>query len=297
MLALILAGCSGPIAGGEKVSVDLSVRAPIPEIGSIEPQTLRIAVAAVLSPEGTIESYGELAAYLGEQLGRPTQLVQRRTYAEINDLVASNEVDLAFVCTSAYVAGHDEATMDLLVVPEIDGKTVYRSAIIVARSSSARSLEDLRDASFAFTDPISNTGRVYPTFALLEMGESPEQFFSETIFTYGHDRSIEAVAERVVDGAAVDELVLSHMLESDPRLADRIRVVGLSPDFGIPPVVVPSDTPASIRAVFEELLMGLESAPEGPGILADLGVDRFVKGFDGAYDSVRDMVEVTGIGP
>ena len=129
------------------------------------------------------------------------------------------------------------------------------------------------------------------------MGESPEQFFSETIFTYGHDRSIEAVAERVVDGAAVDELVLSHMLESDPRLADRIRVVGLSPDFGIPPVVVPSDTPASIRAVFEELLMGLESAPEGPGILADLGVDRFVKGFDGAYDSVRDMVEVTGIGP
>ena len=296
VLALILAGCSSPIAGDSNVSIDLSVRTPIPEIGSIEAQPLRIAVAAVLSPEGTVESYAELAEYLGEQLGRPAQLVQRRTYAEVNDLVAANKVDLAFVCTSAYVAGHDESIMDLLVVPEIDGETVYRSAIIVPASSAATSLEDLKGASFAFTDPISNTGRVYPTFALLQMGESPDQFFSETTFTYGHDRSVEAVAARVVDGAAVDELVLNNMLASDPGLADRIRVVGLSPDFGIPPVVVPSGSPASVRAVFMDLLMGLEDAPEGPRILADLGVDRFVMGTDDAYDSVRTMVDATGIG-
>ena len=296
VLSLVLAGCSARAAGESGVSIDLSVRAPIPEVGSIDPQPLRIAVAAVLSPEGTVESYAELAKYLGEQLGRPAQLVQRRTYAEVNDLVATNQVDLAFVCTSAYVAGHDASIMDLLVVPEIDGETVYRSAIIVPMSSAAESLDDLRGASFAFTDPISNTGRVYPTFALLEMGESPEQFFSETIFTYGHDRSIEAVAARVVDGAAVDELVLSNMLERDPDLAKRVRVVGLSADFGIPPVVVPSGTPASTRAIFEGLLMGLEDGPEGPRILADLGVDRFVLGSDDAYDSVRTMVDATGIG-
>jgi len=296
MLALVLAGCSNLVAGDANVSIDLSVRASIPEVGSIDPQPLRIAVAAVLSPEGTVESYAELAKYLGEQLGRPVQLVQRRTYAEVNDLVAANEVDLAFVCTSAYVAGHDESIMDLLVVPEIDGETVYRSAIIVPESSPATSLEDLEGASFAFTDPISNTGRVYPTYALLQLGESPERFFSETIFTYGHDRSVEAVAEGVVDGAAVDELVLSNMLERDPGLAERIRVVGLSPNFGIPPVVVPSGTPVSMRVVFAELLMGLEDAPEGPRILADLGVDRFVVGRDDAYDSVRMMVAETGIG-
>ncbi len=296
VLSLVLAACTSQAVGDSEVSIDLSVRAPIPEIGEIEPLPLRIAVAAILSPEGTVESYAKLAKYLGEQLGRPAQLVQRRTYAEVNDLVATNQVDLAFVCTSAYVAGHDASIMDLLVVPEIDGETVYRSAIIVPATSSAASLEDLKGSSFAFTDPISNTGRVYPTFALLELGESPEEFFSETIFTYGHDRSIEAVAARVVDGAAVDEVVLSNMLENDPGLADRIRVIGLSADFGIPPVVVPSGTPASMRAVFEELLMGLEDAPQGPLILADLGVDRFVMGTDDAYDSVREMVEATGIG-
>ncbi len=293
---VMAAGCSGFAATGSAVPIDLTARDPIPEVGFIEPQPLRIAVAAVLSPEGTVESYGDLAAYLGEQLGRPAELVQRRTYAEVNALVAAGEVDLAFVCTSAYVDGHRQSTMDLLVVPEIAGETVYRSAIVVPSSSTATTLTDLRGSSFAFTDPMSNTGRVYPTFALLQRGESPDTFFSETIFTYGHDRSVEAVAARVVDGAAVDELVLASMLKRDPGLGDRIRVVELSPDFGIPPVVVPSDTPATLRSAFTELLMGLEDAPNGPHILSDLGIDRFVMGADENYDSVRSMIDATGIG-
>jgi len=296
VVALSLAGCSVFGAEGSSRSIDLSVRASVPEVGSIEPQPLRIAVAAVLSPEGTVESYAELATYLGEQLGRPAEIVQRRTYAEINELIAANEVDIAFVCTSAYVAGHDQSIMDLLVIPEIGGERVYRSAIIVPSSSSAMVLEDLRGTVFAFTDPMSHTGRVYPTYALVQLGESPDEFFSETIFTYGHDRAVEAVAARFVDGAAVDELVLSYMLRRDQSLAARIRVIEVSPDFGIPPVVVPSGTPASVRVAFEELLMGLEDDKAGVRILAALGVDRFVHGTDEAYDGVRTMVQETGLG-
>ena len=296
VFALSLAGCSGFNAADSNASIDLSLRDPVPAVGSIEPQPLRIAVAAVLSSEGTVESYAELADYLGQQLGRPAQIVQRRTYAEVNALIAENEVDLAFVCTSAYVAGHDRSIMDLLVIPEIGGETVYRSAIIVPASSSAMSMEDLKGASFAFTDPMSHTGRVYPTYVLLQLGELPDEFFSETIFTYGHDRAIEAVAAKVVDGAGVDELVLSNMLKNDPELAGRIRVIDVSPDFGIPPVVVPSGTPASIRLAFEELLMGLGDHEAGIQILSDLGVDRFVLGADEAYDSVRTMTQETGFG-
>ncbi len=296
VLSLLFAGCSALSAAESNPSIDLSLREPIPEVGSIEPQPLRIAVAAILSPDGTVESYAGLARYVGEQLGRPAEIVQRRTYAEVNALIAANEVDIAFVCTSAYVAGHDRSIMDLLVIPEIGGETVYRSAIIVPVSSSATSLEDLRGSAFAFTDPMSFTGRVYPTYALLQLGETPEGFFSETIFTYGHDRAIEAVAARVVDGAAVDELVLNYMLRRDPKLEERIRVVGVSPDVGIPPVVVPSGTPASVRLAFEQLLMKLGDDPAGLRILGDLGVDRFVRGTDEDYDGVRTMVRETGLG-
>ena len=294
LLIAMLAACNGVAAPIQ--FVDLSLRQPLPAAAEAEVRPLRIAVAAVLSPEGNIENYADLAAYLGDRLGRPAELVQRRTYAEVNDLIARGEVDMAFVCTSAYVAGHDRSEMELLAVPEISGETVYFSSIIVADDSEATSFSDLRDAVFAFTDPISHTGRVYPSFLLQELGETPEGFFSATFFTYSHDRAIEAVADGIADAAAVDSLVLDNAMARDPSLADRVKVIHQSPAFGIPPVVVPIDLPVELRLELEELLLRLHDDPAGPAILAQLGVERFIHGEDSAYDGVRDLVESTGIG-
>jgi len=54
--------------------------------------------------------------------------------------------------------------------------------------------------------------------------------------------------------------------------------------------VVPVTTPALLRDMFTDLLLGLESDPAGPKILADLGVDRFVTSSDDAYDGARELV-------
>jgi phosphonate transport system substrate-binding protein len=286
--AVVLQGCAASSAAAP--IVDLDRREPIPSIGEVEPQALRIGVAAVLSPEGTVESYAALAEYLGEKLDRPAELVQRRTYAEVNNLIDAGEVDLAFVCTSAYVRGHAAGSMDLLVVPEIEGSLVYHSSIIVPASSPTRSMEDLQGAVFAFTDPMSLTGRLYASSVVLGLGHTPETFFSDIVYTYSHDDAVEAVAAGVVDGAGVDNLVLRYMIDRDPLLESQIRVIGSSPDYGIPPVVVPVTTPALLRDMFTDLLLGLESDPAGPKILADLGVDRFVTSSDDAYNEVRELI-------
>jgi phosphonate transport system substrate-binding protein len=295
IVVLLVAACGG---SGESVPfVDLSIRQPVMVAAESDIVPLRIAVAAVLSPEGNVENYADLARYLGDRLGRPAELVQRRTYAEVNALVAAGDVDLAFVCTSAYVAGEARSEMDLLVVPVVGGEIVYYSSIIVPSESEATSLSDLRGTVFAFTDPMSHTGRVYPTYALQLLGETPESFFLSTFFTYSHDRAIEAVANGLASGAAVDSLVLEYALDRDPTLRDRIRVIETSPPFGIPPVVVPTGLSPRLRADLELLLLGLESDPEGVAILKKLGTDRFVLGEDGAYDGVRTLVEATGVGP
>lgn len=292
-----LGACSGfAMDGSTGQFIDLTIREDIPEIVDVGPQPIRIAVAAVLSPSGNIRSYAGLAAHIGEKTGRPVELVQRRTYAEVNDLIAAGEVDLAFVCTSAYISGHDEGDMDLLVVPEIDGATVYRSSVIVRSTSDARSIEDLRGASFAFTDPMSLTGRIYPTYTVQQLGWSPESFFRSTAFTYSHDRAIEAVLSGVVDAAAVDDLVLSQMIERDPDLATRMRIIDQSPAFGIPPVVVPSSTLAAVRSLYEELLLNLHREPGGLAILDAIGVDRFVSGSDEAYEGAREITRAVGLG-
>lgn len=292
-VASILAAC-GPARAEPLPVVDLSARMPLPAAAEAQITPLRLGVAAIISPAGTAESYDALARYLGERLDRPVELVQRRTYTEMNDLIEAQAVDLAFVCTSAYIEGHDRFGMELLVAPQVNGETVYHSDLIVPADSSAQSMADLRGRVFAFTDPISFSGRVYPTYLLQTLGETPDRFFSRTFFTYSHERAIQAVAAGVADGAAVDSLVLDYALRRDPALAQKVRVIHRSPPFGIPPVVVPPQLPTHQKALLLDLLLTMHEDPVGRVVLYHLGVERFVPISDSAYADVRKLTARVG---
>jgi len=140
---------------------------------------LRVAFAGVVSPTETLKIYNQMVEYLGQALFRPVEIIQRSNYAEINDLVRSRYVDLAFVCSLAYVVGNNEFGMEILVVPQVGGGTVYHSYIIVPANSKSESLADLRGKAFAFTDPLSNSGRLAPTYRLHQMGATPDNFFGK----------------------------------------------------------------------------------------------------------------------
>lgn len=222
--------------------------------------------------------------------------MQRRTYAEFNELVERGEVDLAFICTNSYVVGAEQFGMELLLAPEIHGESVYYSQLIVPADSSAQSMADLHDKVFAFTDPMSFTGHIYPIYLLQQLGEKPETFFRRTFYTYSHDCAIEAVANGLADGAAVDSLVLDYALRREPRMAERLRIIHTSEPFGIPPVVVPPTLPPRQKAQLRELLLTMHEERKGQIVLRQLGIDRFIEIDDAAYDGVRQLVQVTGIG-
>ena len=271
--------------------VDLNDLKPLPTPLESDVRPLRVAIAAVLSPRGSAESYGELLKYLAKELNRPVEPVQRRTYSEVNDLLRTGEVDLAFVCTSAYILGKREFNMQLLVAPQVNGKKVYRAQLIVPADSPAQSISDLRGILFAFTDPMSFTGRIYPTYLLQQMGESPETFFDSTIFTYSHDDAINAVANGVADGASVDALVLDFAIKRDPSLSSRVRVMHTSEPFGIPPVVVGPNIRPQLQAQLQDVLLNLHEDPEGQAALQALDYDRFILIAEEDYNSAIAIEE------
>lgn len=267
---------------------------PAPVATAIIP--LRVSVASVVSPRGTVESYQPLLNYLSARLGRPVELVQRRTYAETNELIGRGDVDLAFVCTSAYIEGRDLYGMELLVAPQVGGATTYQSLLIVPANSSANSMAELRGAIFAFTDPSSFSGRVYPTALIRDLGAEPEQFFARTFYTYSHDNAIHAVAEGLADGAAVDSMVYDFAIARDPTLAEQVRIIHRSPPFGIPPVVVGANVRPQARAELQTILLELADDPssEARAALQSLGVERFVLISDAAYAGARAVSATVG---
>lgn len=260
-----------------------------------DPSRVRFAVAPVLSPRATLENYDALATYLGERLEKSGELVQGKSYAEINALVRSGEVTLALVCSGAFVVAQREFGMQALVVPVINGEKTYRSYLIVPSGSATRGWEDLRHKVFAFTDPLSNTGRLVPLYVLSQMGETPDKFFQNFIFTYSHDNSVRAVAEGLVDGASVDSLVYNFMLAQDPSLVTRTNVVWTSPPYGINPVVVHPSMPLETRQQLEDIFLNMSTDPKGQEVLRHLGVDAFVRPDPSAYDTIEAMMLATGV--
>jgi len=250
---------------------------------------VRIAVAPVLSPRESFRLYAALLDYVGGRLDRPVEMLQRPTYSEINDLIRYGHADVAFVCDYAYILGQRDFGMEILVVPQVMGRLTYHSLLLVPAASEARSLEDLRGRSFAFSDPLSSSGWLYPAYLLALRGERPERFFARTVFTYSHDNTVRAIADRFVDGGAVDSLVYEFMVARTPELGPRLRVIGRSPAWGNPPVVVHPRIDPALRERLREIFQGMGEDPAARPFLRELMIDRFVRLDDAYYADVRRM--------
>ncbi len=252
-------------------------------------EQLRIAVGAMVSPRETYIQYRELFAFVSRRLGRELAFVQRKTYAEINELFRKGRLDMAFICSGPYALGQDNSGFDLLVAPQVNGSHFYHSYLIVNADSPFQTLQDLEGEDFAFTDPHSNSGRIVPVYWLHQIGTRPEDFFAQTIYTYSHDNSILAVAKGMVDGAAVDSLIWDFMLQAGSEIVQQTRIIRKSQPFGIPPIVVSSNMRDDLRHKIQDLFLNMHSSEPGTSILSELDIDTFIPADDSWYDPIRSI--------
>jgi phosphonate transport system substrate-binding protein len=274
----------------QPVKVDLTPNAPAAATSApTATKPLRIGMGGIITPKEGYRYYQQLQGYLAQQLNQPVQLVDRADYQELNRLLQTGGIEAAFVCAGPYVEGKQQFGMQLIAMPLVNGKSVYHAYIIVHKDSPIQSLSQLKGKSFAFTDPKSNSGTLVPTYMLAQMKTTPERFFSRRIFTYGHDNSIKAVAERHVDGASVDSLIWDYTARKYPHLTANTRVIATSEPYGIPPVVVRPGIDPALKQRLQQALLTVHQNPEGKAILDGMLIDRFVPGDDRNYDSIRAM--------
>jgi len=228
------------------------------------------------SPARTLTHFSELTTYLAARLDRPVHLKQRRTYAEINDLLAQCQIQMAFTCTGGYIAGRRDFGLEILVVPVIKGNNFYRSYIVVRKKSSAKSLADLKGRIFAYADPLSLSGYIYPAARINQLGYRQKEFFRHVFFTESHDKSIEAVATGIADGAAVDSLIFDALRAAAEPNANKLKVIEKSEKFGMPPVVVAPTIDHELRYKLLKVMLNMNKNAAGRAVLKRLGMDRFV---------------------
>jgi phosphonate transport system substrate-binding protein len=288
VILLFFLGCSGD---DDTKVVDFSNTVQVARPGE-QPSAdlyLRVAVGAMISPKETTVYYRQILDYISSHIGKESELIQRKTYDEINELFGKGEIDLAFICSGPYATSKDKYGFELLATPQVKGSHFYHSYLIVNKDSPFHRLEDLRGRVFAFTDPDSNTGRLVPTYWLAQAGEKPETFFGKTIYTYSHDNSIMAVAKGLVDGAAIDGLIWEYYDYKKPSLTSQTRIIRKSELYGIPPIVAHRDADPELKDRIRQFLLSMHEDPEGQKILGALMIDRFIEPREEWYQTIRNM--------
>lgn len=289
-LVLAVAGTTGCRNGEQPKKISLEKREP----GSVargkdHEKHLRIAVGGMITPKEGLAYYRHFLDYVEEKLRTKIDFVDREDYAEINDMIRNGDLDAAFVCSGPYVDGHRDFGMELLAAPQAYGVTVYYSYIIVAKNSPINSLEELKGKTFAFTDPLSNTGKLVPTYMLAQMNQTPDTFFRKYIFTNAHDKSIKAVAQGVIDGAAVDSLIWEYANRTNPEFTSKTRIIRKSAPYAIPPLVVSRNLATKTKENLRQIFLNTHHDTKGIEILNKMMIDKFVAIDDSAYDSIREM--------
>lgn len=251
--------------------------------------TIRVAVSSMLSPIETRVIYQELFQHMSKKLGYDIEFIQRKSYQEVNDLLIQNKVDLALICSGAYIEDDLKGHAKILVVPLNNKKPYYKSYIIVNSESGIKKLSDLEHKRFAFTDPLSNSGTLYAKYLLKKMGKTPEKYFSKTIYSYGHDISMQLVAKGIVDGASVDALIYNYNKVFYPEKIKYLSIIDSSADFGIPPLVIPNELDENVETKLRDFFLNIHKDSVGIKILNKLLIDGFAIGYDSSYNSIRLM--------
>jgi phosphonate transport system substrate-binding protein len=271
------------------VKVDFSGEEELYSLPGGSGLSLNAAVAAMVSPEENFFHYNDIFDYVSSKLGKKILFKQRKSYREVNELLNHQELDFAFICSGAYIEAEKDFDAEILAIPQMKGKTEYYAYIIVRKDSNFKRFEDLKGQSFAFTDPLSNTGCLYPKYLMKKMDESEEKFFSRIIYTYAHDYSIQAVESKLVDGASVDSLIFDYIQKNSPQNMANLKIIKKSKPFGMPPVVVHPKLDSNLKRELQSILLNMSTDSQGKEVLSHLGIERFVLGKDKDYDSIRNM--------
>jgi phosphonate transport system substrate-binding protein len=213
-------------------------------------------------------------------------------YNGVIEALRSKKLDVALLGPFSYALATTIADVEAFALMETQKQgATYRSVIVARKDHGITGLKDLGGRTFAFVDPSSTSGHLFPKAGLINAGYDPDTFFSRVIFSGGHDASAIAVQNGKVDAAAIADAMLEIAYSRGMLKPDEVAVIWTSEAIPGAPVVYRRDLPEDLKAKIRTAFGQVRDMPWGPKIT----IKRWVPTSDAAYDVVRDTARVLNL--
>jgi phosphonate transport system substrate-binding protein len=236
------------------------------------------------------------------------------SYAATIEAMCAGRVDVAFLHPFAYVLARQRCGADVRLVSVRFGVPYYRSQILYRAGLPIRTVADLRGRRFAFVDPASASGYLFPAALLKRHGIDPTRHFSQVVFAGGHDKVVLAVYTGSVDAGATfgDEFgndARERVVRHYPDVKERVRVLVYTDPIPADTVSFRRDLPEEVKARTALALLRIAQTAPGRETLdslyrihgfADLDALRTAHGLklrtlDEFFAPVREVARLLGV--
>lgn len=253
-------------------------------------EKLTIGLIPSEDSQAMIESSKLVLDGLEKQLGMPVEPFVATDYNGIIEALRAGKLDVAYLGPFSYVLAASVADVEAfaVAVTKKTGQSAYKSLIVARKDSGINTLADLKGHTFAFVDPSSASGHLFPKAGLEKAGYDPEKLFSRVIFSGSHDASLLAVVNNKVDAAAVADRILAGAVAKGVVKSDDFQVVWTSQPIPESPMVWRKALDPQLKQKVAAALASMKDVPWG-----DQGqLDGFQKTDDAAYNVVRETAKV-----
>ena len=254
---------------------------------------LRVGLIPSEDAQAMIRASQQVMDQLAEKTGMKVRPFVANDYNGVIEALRSGKLDIAYLGPFSYVLASSIANAEAfaVAVTKKTGKSAYHSVVITRKDSGLDSVARLQRKTFAFVDPTSTSGHLFPKAGLLADGFDPDKHFSRVIFSGSHDANIMAVANGKVDGAAVADRIFESAVAKGVVKAEDFQVVWRSQPIPESPMVWRKSLDAATKQKVAAALAEIKDLPWG-----DQGVlNGFAPTTDKAYDVVRQTAKALSL--
>ncbi len=261
----------------------------LPEKKIEMPESLKFGVTPYLDKDIMRRGFQPLLKYLKNQTGINFELFIAADYAQLARRMKLKDVDIGVFSPFAYIEGVKIADIRIFASQLTNGgKSAYKGLIITRKSTGIQKIDDLRGKSFAFVDPKSTSGFIYPRAMIIEKGYNPAEFFGEIIFSGNHNTVITDVLDGKADAGAVYDDALD-MAQEKKLPVDKLIIIAETAPIPYDAYTAGKDLHPEVVQRIQKVLLKIDrNTAEGKQVLDnELKIDGFIIGNDSRYDTVR----------
>lgn len=238
-------------------------------------KSLRISVLPDRSAEEIKKSFSPLISYIEKELQLKIEFVEAKDYQDLLDKFRHQELDLVRFGGYTFINAKINANAIPLVMRDVD--IHFHSYFLVKAGDNATSIADYKGKRFGFGSKLSNSGHLMPRYFLSLENITPENYFSEVLYSGAHDKTAEWVKNGIIDIGVSNTIVVDRLYQQGLITTNQVRILSRTPAYSNYVWAIQPNLPESLVNRMREAFLKLSiDNPDDKEILDAVGAKMYI---------------------